>query len=290
MGYDQRFKDPILHGNIDRPYSVYHTRKEAGEDLILYLHWHEEFELLWVKEGQALFYVEQESVEVREGDVVFVESQKLHHARSLNGAVCSFCAFVFSPEAILENPHTRAYHQFVLPVLQGNIQLPRIIRQDNRLISLLKDIAEAEASVSEGSHLVIRARLMEIWSLLLQSEDTERTGELHPDKERFQDVIHYIQEHYDSELRLSELAEILAVSESQFSRLFHHAFGMTAFQYILRLRVQRACELLQNSQEKIASVAMDCGFGNISHFNRVFLQWVHCTPREYRELARQSGQ
>ena len=58
---------------------------------------------------------------------------------------------------------------------------------------------------------------------------------------------------------------------------------MTATEYLNQYRVSVACDLLRESSAPVTAVAMDCGYGNISYFNRMFRRYMHCTPREYRE-------
>jgi AraC-like DNA-binding protein len=82
---------------------------------------------------------------------------------------------------------------------------------------------------------------------------------------------------------LSEAADIAGVSVPTFTRTFRRTTGDSLVHYITRLRVARACTLLETTDDKIASVAAECGFGNLSHFNRQFRRHVAMSPREYRK-------
>ena len=101
--------------------------------------------------------------------------------------------------------------------------------------------------------------------------------------ERLEPVISYIKENYAYEITLGELAAILPMSEGQFSRVFKQTMKLSPIQYLMRYRILQSCKLLQDTEKKIGEIANLSGFNNISYFNRVFLNTIGCTPKEYRE-------
>ena len=97
------------------------------------------------------------------------------------------------------------------------------------------------------------------------------------------EILQFMQENYSRAITLPELAGRFHMSEGQFCRLFKSRVNMTATEYLNQYRVSVACDLLRESSAPVTAVAMDCGYGNISYFNRMFRRYMHCTPREYRE-------
>ncbi len=87
-------------------------------------------------------------------------------------------------------------------------------------------------------------------------------------------------------LSAADLAQEIGMSESRFSRFFRRAMGNTFTDFVNRVRIGRACQLLMESQRPITDIAYDVGFNNIANFNRRFLDIKGMTPREYR---RQGG-
>lgn len=75
------------------------------------------------------------------------------------------------------------------------------------------------------------------------------------------------------------------MSESAFSRYFKAASGSTFTDMVRRLRLTRACWLLERTEMPIASIASTVGYRNLSNFNRQFLRSYGTTPREYRRAA-----
>jgi AraC-like DNA-binding protein len=72
------------------------------------------------------------------------------------------------------------------------------------------------------------------------------------------------------------------MSKSQFSRVFHRRTGNTFTDFLIRLRISRACQLLLQSHDPIAAICFDVGFNNVANFNRRFLDVKEMTPSAFR--------
>jgi AraC-like DNA-binding protein len=64
--------------------------------------------------------------------------------------------------------------------------------------------------------------------------------------------------------------------------LFKEIAGVSPIQYLIGLRLKKACDLLEHSSKSVLEIALDCGFENISYFIRKFKEVKGCTPKEYR--------
>jgi AraC-like DNA-binding protein len=84
---------------------------------------------------------------------------------------------------------------------------------------------------------------------------------------------------------LSSLAQIARLSPYHFIRTFERVTGTTPHQYLLRIRLRRAAIRLRTEREKISDIALGCGFGDISNFNRTFRAEFGVSPRAYRSAA-----
>lgn len=96
----------------------------------------------------------------------------------------------------------------------------------------------------------------------------------------------YILNNLDKKIRLRDAAKLSFMSESQFSRAFKNASGISFGVMIRRLRIEHGCKLLSSTDLSIASVAKKSGFTNLSNFNRQFLREMGLVPREFRALVR----
>ncbi len=84
---------------------------------------------------------------------------------------------------------------------------------------------------------------------------------------------------------MSACATRLGMSESAFSRLFHRATGNTFTDFVNRVRINRACQLLMDSDRYVTNICYEVGFNNVANFNRRFLAFKGMTPTEFRRQA-----
>lgn len=95
-------------------------------------------------------------------------------------------------------------------------------------------------------------------------------------------VLEYINEHLDRDIKLADLAAFLGMSQFHFSHLFKQSIGMAPYQYLLQQRIERAKQLLKQTDRSIMEIALECGFNSHSHLSKQFRQLTGMTPRAYR--------
>ena len=101
---------------------------------------------------------------------------------------------------------------------------------------------------------------------------------------RLQQVFSYVRENVAANLSVADMARVVGISQYYFSKLFKTSTGTTPHQYVMRQRVERAQELLCQSQTPLVSVATQVGFETQSHFTSVFRRLLGVTPKRYREM------
>lgn len=97
-------------------------------------------------------------------------------------------------------------------------------------------------------------------------------------------VTDFIIDKLDQDLSLAELATVAGLSRFHFSRAFRRSTGLTPLQYLMRQRVERAKELLQNRDLPLVEISLLTGFKNQSHFTTLFRKFTSLTPKAWREL------
>ncbi|CAH1650048.1 AraC-like DNA-binding protein [Hyphomicrobiales bacterium] len=102
-------------------------------------------------------------------------------------------------------------------------------------------------------------------------------------------VLDHIARNLCSDLRQAELAELSGFTPSAFSRAFKQHTGLTFVRYVNRLRIDRGCELLRNSEQGVADICFEVGFNNLSNFNRHFIALRGMPPSVFRRLHRQNA-
>jgi AraC family transcriptional regulator len=95
-------------------------------------------------------------------------------------------------------------------------------------------------------------------------------------------VLDYINDHLDHDIKLADLAALLNMSQFHFSHLFKQAIGTSPYQYLLQQRIERAKQLLKQSDQPIMEIAFQCGFNNHSHLSQQFRRFTGMTPKAFR--------
>lgn len=97
--------------------------------------------------------------------------------------------------------------------------------------------------------------------------------------------VDYIEQHLGTKLTTEEIAAAIGLSKSHFSRAFKSTLGSSPMAYVAARRVERAKHLIVGSVESLAVVALECGFADQSHLNRLFRRVVGVTPGQWRRSS-----
>ncbi|HMX11689.1 MAG TPA: AraC family transcriptional regulator [Burkholderiaceae bacterium] len=116
-------------------------------------------------------------------------------------------------------------------------------------------------------------------SVQLQSEDDDES------LDQIDAVVSRITEHLSQPFSAADIATELGMSESRFSRFFRRATGNTFTDFVNRVRINRACQLLMETDKLITHICYEVGFNNVANFNRRFLEIKGMTPSEFRKQA-----
>ena len=114
------------------------------------------------------------------------------------------------------------------------------------------------------------------------SRQIERIQTLSGTVDAFSRVMEYLHTHYAEDLSTEKLAARAGLSISHFERRFRSAFGSSPRQYLVRVRIENAAELLRNTNQTVSEIAQSCGFYDHAHFSRSFRKIMHQAPSEYR--------
>ncbi|MES2851183.1 MAG: AraC family transcriptional regulator [Bacteroidota bacterium] len=132
------------------------------------------------------------------------------------------------------------------------------------LLSILHDL-----SVSRNMHTL--------------SDNTFSNAELSYNSRRIERVMEYMNQNFQKNITLNEAAKLTNMTPVSFSRFFKTRTGITFMDSLLELRLGQSSRLLIDTTQSVSEVAYNCGFNNISNFNRLFKKKKGCTPKAFRE-------
>jgi AraC-like DNA-binding protein len=100
---------------------------------------------------------------------------------------------------------------------------------------------------------------------------------------RIEKAFEYMNNNYDKSITLGEVAKLVSMTEVSFSRFIKKRTGNTFIDSLNEIRLGHASRMLIDTTHSIAEISYNCGFNNISNFNRIFKKKKTCTPKEFRE-------
>ena len=115
------------------------------------------------------------------------------------------------------------------------------------------------------------------------SDVTFNNAEFSYNSRRIGKAVDYMNQNFQKPITLTEVAKLANMTEVSFSRFFKTRTGITFMDSLLEMRLGHASRLLIDTTQSVSEVAYNCGFNNISNFNRLFKKKKGCTPKEFRE-------
>jgi len=255
-------------------------------------HYHQEFELSFITEGSGSRIVGDSVEEFHPGDLIFIGPRIPH--------------VWFSETPVLNQPSGRTlesvyllFNQDILP--EGITSLPEF-RNVNHAIQLSeRGIRITGDTLNQVSRIMLQLpylnsmkRLMLFYEIMdiigesqsftfLASEDYIKTR-FESTNNRVRKIHEFLMLNYREEINLEEIAGIVHMAPASACRFFKSSTGLTIFEYLNKIKIDYACKLLLNTDLNIVDISYDCGFNNLSHFNKQFRKFLGKTPSEFRKL------
>ena len=252
------------------------------------LHWHTEFEINYILEGCADFMIGDVKFTSEKGDIIVATPNVLHSVYPHERQKQVYVTFLFSPEMLGMSIGDRLSANFILPIVSGELSVnPRITKEHfyySKLILAMDNIISAAEGNTTYLDLLIKSELMRFFWLLNEAGDiTKKTFKASINDEIIYPAIEYINAHFSEDISIQVLAKEVNFSESYFIRMFHKKTGVSAIEYLNQIRIKAVCEQLKLTETAISEIAFNCGFRNLSNFNRVFKRIVGTTPKAFRD-------
>ena len=277
-------KENKPHGTKYDPFSTYHI-ENAGRSFQIPVHWHDEFEIIYVRSGFLTVSISGESYIGKTGDAFVVSPGNLHLMGSQTGTV-DYYTFLFPLKYISFRTDDMLDEKLLEPLNSGHLMIcPRVNDTAKELCEQLIEIYEAKKDESESkittqvrTKIILLQFILEMWKKGFVIEN-DTSGRNTVEKE----MVSYIQQNFTGKISLREFGEQFHLSEKYISRYFKEHFHITLSQYVTYLRLEHAKQLLQDTDIPVTDVAMQSGYQNVSYFIRSFQKAYAVSPLKYRK-------
>ena len=236
------------------------------------IHNHSEFELNFTEKAAGVRRIVGDSSEViGDYDLVLITGKDLEHVWEQNDC------------------HSKEIREITIQ-FSSDLFFKSFINKNQ--FDSIRRMLDTLASEKQGFYAVIKFMTI-LYELSLFEEEARTLSsssfakiDIHSDSRRVQKVQEYINTHYQEEIRLGQLADMVGMTDVSFSRFFKLRTGKNLSDYIIDIRLGFASRLLVDSTMSIAEICYECGFNNLSNFNRIFKKKKSCSPKEFRENYR----
>lgn len=253
-----------------------------------FFHNHDHYEIYFLLEGSAEFYIEEYSYRLKPNDLLIVPPERMH--RVFNGEPGSKLQRIFiyqnRSSAMELSTDTFSFVQIIEGAMEANQFLYHLEAEEcGRFHQGLMEIIDAPDYDTPAAELVARCRFTILMTRLCQVILRGAAAPLQYSSKLVRSAIAYINEHYTEPITLCSVAQALYISKYHLSREFKSYAFITVREYILAKRVMLAKKLLQDGM-LTGEVARQCGFQDYSCFFRMFTKAAGVSPKQYLAQAR----
>ena len=286
-------KELKKHGSDHFPFLVsYQCLSEYDSNSFMW-HGHPEIEITYVKEGSMHYRINNRSFHLKEGDIIFCNSNALHSGEMENQEDCSYIPITFDPKLIYGFFQSTICTRYVDPVIQNLAVCAVHIDYSEKWHETFRDrmleVISLDKKKPDFYELDISIRMQLLWRLLVEHlphQPVSTTSDF-TEYERIRRILSYIEQNYMNQITLDDISEHIHLCESECTRLFKRHMNTTLFSFLQEYRIERSLEYL-NTKESISSIAEKTGFSDSNYYSKVFSKIKGCSPREYRKNLKET--
>ena len=257
------------------------------------MHRHREYELNFCERAAGVRRIVGDSAEIiGDFDLVLITSPDLEHTWEQHACTSQKIREItiqFSPELFFQNfidKNQFASIRKMLEIAKNGLAFP--LSAIMKVYFILDELSNAKDFYAVIKFLCILYELSKYVdeAHALSSSSFAKLETQHSDSRRVQKIENYINMHYHEKISLDQIAAMAGMTPVSFSRFFKLRTGKTLSDYMIDIRLGHAARLLVDSTHSIAEICYDCGFNNLSNFNRIFKKKKECSPKEFRDHYR----
>ncbi|MBQ4526725.1 MAG: helix-turn-helix domain-containing protein [Clostridia bacterium] len=253
-------------------------------------HTHDFVELIYVYKGRSTHIADNKKYTMNKGDLLFVNYSSTHSFVSEAGV--EYVNIIIKPDYISESL-SGIENAFALLTLSNFIEFSKIVNtakchmhfNDDEQITVEKliELMEKEKDHSDaGSEVILRSTLDVFLTLVFRKMSLPLNEKMYLNSE----LLEYIKNNCGEMLTLKKISSMCYYNSSYFSRAFKNFCGRSFVAYLTWCRMERACDLLINTELKVELIMEKCGFTNRTAFFKKFYNYTGLSPLQYRKCKK----
>lgn len=281
------YQETKIHGTPSFPYAVYWGLVPDWLSGFPF-HWHEEMEIISVREGSISVSVGNDEYTVNSGEFLLIHPQMIHAIKQHEDCRGLYVNILFRFSMLESGPDDACREKYLEPIYSRRSLMPGYISLEHPLNTeispIILELTDNADDQRPGNELRIKGKLYELMSAVIGYCEASNNAQANEDIifEKLKHSLRYIEENYADNIGVDTMAAVSNYSVSHFSKLFKQLTGLPFTQYLKNYRLETAANRLINESAKISEIALSCGFSNLSYFTRAFYKKYHMTPSQYR--------
>lgn len=252
----------IMFENTTQPFTI---RMDAS--LSPTPHFHKDIEIVYVIDGDCEVFADRKKDRIKTGDIYISFPNQIHYYQGCKTGM--YLLVILSPDIIFE----------LKDVLYDNIPKSNVLHSvsDKRYVKLFKESLDTEGKYAPTLTVGLLNQ-----SMAYMIPELELKPRIKTNNTTLQEVLNYCSSNFANNITLDDVAEQIHLSKYHISHLFNDKLGLSFNNYLNSLRINTACDLLEDTDKKMADISEEVGFGSIRSFNRAFQDTMNMSPLEYR--------
>lgn len=248
-------------------------------------HSHDYLELAFMMSGEGKYHIENEVIDVREGDLLILNPGVKHEAvRDVERSVPTTEFFVGVSDLKLPG-----FEENYLPIPKVGHVLHTSGELRQRIMRICTAMDAENTTYYEGKYFMLKSYVMQLILLIIREEcqpPKKLEGysfESVNKKYVVEQIINYLEENYASKISLDQIAGNMYLSPFYISKIFKSETGDTPIRHLINIRLERAMELLKEGAGSIQQIAAAVGYDDAYHFSKLFKKKYGISPSQAKK-------
>lgn len=279
------YQDGNQHGTREFPAAYYYI-DESSPNYNMPFHWHKEWELIRILQGDFPLSVNGVCYTAGKGDIFLLRGDMLHGGAPHE---CIYQCFDFDLHGLFRDvPSVKEclrpfYQNRLLPAIYYPDRYPAIYGIAEELFA-----AFSQDTSREYQALATIGNISRLFAAILQqgcyAENNGGTSSTARKITQLKPVLEYIEANFAEPLSLEGLAKVAGMNPKYFCRLFYSIIQETPMNYVNVYRIEQAANLLCATDLSVTEAGLECGFNDTCHFVKTFKKYKGTTPKQYQKL------
>lgn len=280
-----------LRGDKLYPFDI-SCQSHRGPGIMAKPHYHDYIEILHCSSGLFKAQLGEQHYSFGAGDMALIHAQEIHQITGTGEDVNEYVMIKFESEILFSSEQTALELKYLLAFTLGVAAHQRIFRREDLIFSpipqLIPQMLQEFAQKEYGYEIAIRADLCRLFLWILRQwrregvETAAVTDVSAGDMRALQQVFDYIECNYRDKVPMEEVAALLNMSYSTFSKFFTRHTRRHFSDYLGDVRITKSKILLVTTSQSITEIALEVGFSTTSYFIQCFKAKLGVTPQHFR--------